>query len=382
MKILTQISRILVGVLFIISGLIKANDTIGFSYKLVEYFEIFNMHFFVDYAVSMAMFICIFEIMVGIALLIGAYTRLNMWLLLLMIVFFTLLTGYSAITNKVTDCGCFGDAIKLKPVESFLKDVLLLVFILIMFIGQKHIKPIVSNKTIVSIALGVSLLVITFFTFNTYMFLPKIDFLPYKVGNDIGQLMTLPPDAKRDSVVMVFIYEKDGKQFEFGVNEVGNVDDTYKFIDRIDKVIVEGDKAPIHDFKLFDVSGQDYTDTLLLQKGFRMILVQTNILKSRTGIEPQIAQLANDCALAGIPFWALTNTTLTDVEPYRHEHQFAFNYYNMDVTPLKSMVRSNPGLLLMKDNVVVKKWSAYGIPTFEKVKLYMEGKVGPRGIRK
>lgn len=382
MKILTQISRILVGVLFIISGLIKANDTIGFSYKLVEYFEIFNMHFFVDYAVSMAMFICIFEIMVGIALLIGAYTRLNMWLLLLMIVFFTLLTGYSAITNKVTDCGCFGDAIKLKPVESFLKDVLLLVFILIMFIGQKHIKPIVSNKTIVSIALGVSLLVITFFTFNTYMFLPKIDFLPYKVGNDIGQLMTLPPDAKRDSVVMVFIYEKDGKQFEFGVNEVGNVDDTYKFIDRIDKVIVEGDKAPIHDFKLFDVSGQDYTDTLLLQKGFRMILVQTNISKSRTGIEPQIAQLANDCALAGIPFWALTNTTLTEVEPYRHEHQFAFNYYNMDVTPLKSMVRSNPGLLLMKDNVVIKKWSAYGIPTFEKVKLYMEGKVGPRGIRK
>ena len=382
MKILTLISRILVGVLFIISGLIKANDTIGFSYKLVEYFEIFNMHFFVDYAVSMAMFICIFEIMVGIALLIGAYTRLNMWLLLLMIVFFTLLTGYSAITNKVTDCGCFGDAIKLKPVESFLKDVLLLVFILIMFIGQKHIKPIVSNKTIVSIALGVSLLVITFFTFNTYMFLPKIDFLPYKVGNDIGQLMTLPPDAKRDSVVMVFIYEKDGKQFEFGVNEVGNVDDTYKFIDRIDKVIVEGDKAPIHDFKLFDVSGQDYTDTLLLQKGFRMILVQTNILKSRTGIEPQIAQLANDCALAGIPFWALTNTTLTEVEPYRHEHQFAFYYYNMDVTPLKSMVRSNPGLLLMKDNVVIKKWSAYGIPTFEKVKLYMEGKVGPRGIRK
>ena len=113
-----------------------------------------------------------------------------------------------------------------------------------------------------------------------------------------------------------------------------------------------------------------------------MILVQTNIQKSRTGIESQIAQLANDCAAAGIPFWALTNTALVEVEPYPHEHQFAFNYYNMDATPLKSMVRSNPGLLLMKDNVVIKKWSAYGIPTFEKVKLYMEGKVGPRGIRK
>lgn len=382
MRALTQISRILVGVLFIISGFIKANDTIGFSYKLVEYFEIFNLHFFVDYAVSMAMFICIFEIMVGVALLLGAYTRLNMWLLLLMIVFFTILTGYSAITNKVTDCGCFGDAIKLKPVESFLKDVVLMVFIVIMFIGQKHIKPIVANKTIVGIALGVSLLVTTFFTFNTYMFLPKIDFLPYKVGNDIGQLMTLPEGAKKDSVAMIFIYEKDGKRLELGVNDIGQIDDTYTFIDRVDKVIVEGDKAPIHDFKLFDINGVDYTDSLLMQKGFRIILVQTHIAKSRTGMEPQLAQLAADCQANGVGFWALTNTTLTEVEPYRHEHQLAFNYYNMDATPLKSIVRSNPGLVLLKDNVVIKKWSAYGIPTFDKVKLYMEGKVGPRGIRK
>lgn len=382
MRALTQISRILVGVLFIISGFIKANDTIGFSYKLVEYFEIFNMHFFVDYAVSMAMFICIFEIMVGVALLLGAYTRLNIWLLLLMIVFFTILTGYSAITNKVTDCGCFGDAIKLKPVESFLKDVVLLVFIVIMFIGQKYIKPIVANKTIVVIALGVSLLVTTFFTFNTYMFLPKIDFLPYKVGNDIGQLMTLPEGAKKDSVAMIFIYEKDGKRLELGVNDIGQIDDTYTFIDRVDKVIVEGDKAPIHDFKLFDINGVDYTDSLLMQKGFRIILVQTHIAKSRTGMEPQLAQLAADCQANGVGFWALTNTTLTEVEPYRHEHQLAFNYYNMDATPLKSIVRSNPGLVLLKDNVVIKKWSAYGIPTFDKVKLYMEGKVGPRGIRK
>lgn len=382
MRALTQISRILVGVLFIISGFIKANDTIGFSYKLVEYFEIFNMHFFVDYAVSMAMFICIFEIMVGVALLLGAYTRLNMWLLLLMIVFFTILTGYSAITNKVTDCGCFGDAIKLKPVESFLKDVVLMVFIVIMFIGQKHIKPIVANKTIVGIALGVSLLVTTFFTFNTYMFLPKIDFLPYKVGNDIGQLMTLPEGAKKDSVAMIFIYEKDGKRLELGVNDIGQIDDTYTFIDRVDKKIVEGDKAPIHDFKLFDINGVDYTDSLLMQKGFRIILVQTHIAKSRTGMEPQLAQLAADCQANGVGFWALTNTTLTEVEPYRHEHQLAFNYYNMDATPLKSIVRSNPGLVLLKDNVVIKKWSAYGIPTFDKVKLYMEGKVGPRGIRK
>ena len=381
MKALTQICRVLVGVLFIISGFIKANDTIGFSYKLVEYFEIFNMHFFVDYAVSMAMFICIFEIMVGVALLLGAYTRFNLWLLLAMIVFFTILTGYSAITNKVTDCGCFGDAIKLKPVESFLKDVVLLVLIVIMYFGQFYINPL-FNKTITAIGLGVALIVTTFFTFNTYMFLPKIDFLPYKVGNDIKEQMTLPPNAKKDSIVMLFIYEKDGKQLELGMNDLNVIDDTYKFIDRKDKLVVEGDKAPIHDFRLFDESGQDYTDTLLMQPGFKLILVQTNINQSRKGTEADIAKLANECNAANIPFWALTNTTLNEVEPYRHEHQLAFNYYNMDATPLKSMVRSNPGLLLLKDNTVIKKWSAYGLPTFEKVKLYMDGKVGPRGIRK
>jgi uncharacterized membrane protein YphA (DoxX/SURF4 family) len=125
MKIITHIVRVLVGVLFIVSGLIKANDTMGFGYKLIEYFELFNMYAFVEYATGIAMFICIFEIMVGVTLLVGAFTRLTMWLLLLMIIFFTLLTGYSAVTGKITDCGCFGDAVKLKPVESFIKDIVL-----------------------------------------------------------------------------------------------------------------------------------------------------------------------------------------------------------------------------------------------------------------
>lgn len=381
MKTLTQICRILVGVLFILSGFIKANDTIGFSYKLVEYFELFDMYYFVDYAVAFAMFICIFEIMVGVALLLGAYTRFTMWLLLLMIIFFTILTGYSAITGKVTDCGCFGDAVKLKPVESFIKDVVLLVLILFMFFYDFYIAP-VFNKTITGIALGVSLIVTTFFTVYTYMFLPRIDFLPYKVGNDIAEKMKLPENARKDSIAMIFIYEKDGKQVELGMNDLGQIDDSYKFIDRKDKMIVEGDKAPIPDFKFYNADGVEYTDSLLLQPGFKLILVQTYLHKSRKGMEPRLAELANEARANGVHFWALTNTNLADAEPYRHEHQLSFPYYNMDATPLKSMVRSNPGLLLLNGNVVLKKWSAYNLPTFDKVKLYMEGKVGPRGIRK
>ncbi len=370
MKLLTQISRIFVGVLFIVSGFIKANDTIGFSYKLEEYFEIFNWPVFVQFAQPLSMLICIFEIMVGVALLIGAYARLNAWLLLLMIVFFTWLTGYSAITGKVTDCGCFGDAIKLKPVGSFLKDVVLLVFIVIIFLGHKHIKSVFNNSTIQTIALFIGLLVTTAFTVYTYMFLPRIDFLPYKIGNNIYEQMQYPEGALRDSVQMVFIYEKDGKQVEIGMDDIGKIDESYTFIDRKDKIIRKGYELPIHDFKVYGVDGTEYTDSILAGNDFKLILVQRNIQESRH-IEKSIAQLADQWQKSGKIFWALTASAYEKTEPYRHENQLAFTYYQMDGTPLKSMVRSNPGLMLMKGNVVVKKWSAFNFPTYETVLKYM-----------
>ncbi|MES2656823.1 MAG: BT_3928 family protein [Bacteroidota bacterium] len=370
MKIITQISRIFVGVLFIISGLIKANDTLGFSYKLEEYFEVFNMTFFVPYAVGLAMFICIFEIICGIALLLGAYTKLNAWLLLLMIVFFTLLTGYSAITHKVTDCGCFGDAIKLKPIESFYKDLILLALILIIFIGQKHIQPLMK-KTLQNLAMSVSLLVVTFFTFYTYMFLPVKDFLPYKIGNNIKEKMVCPPGSPVDSIVMMFVYEKNGVKEEFDMNHIPS-DTNYKFVDRKDVVVREGCKPPIHDFNLTGENDINYTDSLFASQGYKLVLVQKSIDEGRKGLEKQIAQLAADCINDKKEFWALTSTAADRTEKYRHENQMAFKYYMVDVVPLKSMVRSNPGLILMKGSTVVKKWSAYNFPTYDIVVKYMQ----------
>jgi uncharacterized membrane protein YphA (DoxX/SURF4 family) len=371
MRVLTQISRILVGVLFIISGFIKANDTIGFSYKLVEYFEVFHTPLFIDHAVPLAMLICIFEIMVGVVLLIGAYSKLNAWLLLLMIVFFTWLTGYSAVTGKVTDCGCFGDAIKLKPVESFIKDLVLMVFIIIIFIGHKHIKPLV-NATIQSIGISVALLVTTAFTLYTYMFLPRVDFLPYKVGNDIKALMTYPEGAERDSFEMVFIYEKEGKQVEIGMNDLAKLDATYTFVDRRDKLVKEGYKLPIHDFKMYDANSIEYTDSFLADNRYKLVIVQKDVKESRVGTGMQLSKLGTEFQQAGYRVWGLTSSAPEQVEFYRHENQLAYNYYTMDATPLKSMVRSNPGVMLMKGNVVVKKWSSYAIPSMETVKKYMK----------
>ena len=372
MKIITQVSRVLVGVLFILSGFIKANDTIGFSYKLVEYFEVFHMPFLESYAIPFAMVICIFEIIVGVALLAGAYSKLNAWLLLLMIIFFTLLTGYSAITNKVTDCGCFGDAIKLKPVQSFIKDLVLLVFIGFIFIGHHHIRPL-FNKSIQTIGLGISLLVTTAFTLYTFMFLPKIDFLPYKVGNNIKSLMTYPANAERDSFEMIFIYEKEGRQIEIGMNQLNTIDETYTFKDRKDKLIKAGFKLPIFDFKLYNDASIEYTDSLLADTvNFKLLIVQLDIKQSRKGTAEALADLTTPFIAQGNQVWGLTSTSHDIVELYRHEYHLMYDYYMMDPTPLKSIVRSNPGVVLLKGNTVVKKWSSYAIPSFEIVKKYMK----------
>jgi len=371
MKWITQISRILVGVLFIISGLIKANDTLGFSYKLIEYFEIFQMQFLDSYAVAMSMAICIFEIVSGVALLLGIYNKLNSWLLLLLITFFTLLTGYSAITHKVTDCGCFGDAIKLTPFTSFIKDVILLVLILFIFFGNKYIQPL-FNKAIVNIALSVAFLVSCFFTFYTYMFLPVKDFLPYKIGNNIEALTIVPPDAEKDIVEMIFTYEKGGQNFEFNANNLPEDLDAYNFVDRKDKLIKEGFKPPIHDFKIFDGAGIEYTDSLFANDTYKLVLVQTKIADSRKGTTQSIATLAEAWKKNGYAFWALTSTNLEDASKYAIDNKLPYTYYNMDAIPLKSMVRSNPGIMLMKKNTIVKKWSSYNLPSYEVVKKYMK----------
>lgn len=371
MKIITQISRVLVGVLFIISGFIKANDTLGFSYKLLEYFEIFKMPFFDPYAVPFSMFICIFEIVSGIALLLGIYNRLNAWLLLLMIVFFTILTGYSAITHKVTDCGCFGDAIKFTPMQSFMKDIVLMILIIIIFLNTKLITPL-FNIVISNIVLSVAFLVSTAFTIYTYMFLPVIDFLPYKIGNDIKALSMIPEGESKGEYEFVFIYEKEGKKYEFNANNLPADLDSYKFIDRTQKTIKEPFKPLIHDFKVADEYGVDFTDSLFSSNQYKLILVQTKINETRTGTEAQIENLSKECLENHLEFWALTASNLTEANAYKKTYNLNFTYYNMDGTPLKSMARSNPALILLKKSTVVKKWSAYNLPSYKTILKYMK----------
>src|SRR5690606_19515698 len=202
--ILLNISRIFVGILFIFSGLIKANDPMGFGYKLQEYFHVFKMDFLNDYSTWLAVIICGLEIILGAFLLLGFYRRKVAWGLLLLIIFFTFLTFYSAFFEVVTSCGCFGDAIPLTPWQSFIKDLVLLAFILIIFKYKDHIQPIMAKGTGRGFVTFMVFLISFGIGIYTVFFLPFIDFLPYKEGHHIPSLRVLPEGEEGD--VYEFIY--------------------------------------------------------------------------------------------------------------------------------------------------------------------------------
>lgn len=372
MKLIAQISRILVGVLFIISGFIKANDPLGFSYKLDEYFQIFHMDWLSGISLWLAIGICAFEIGLGFALLLGAKMNFTAWSLLLMIVFFSFLTFYSWKFDVVKDCGCFGDALHLKPFQSFMKDVILFILILPIFFMRKEIRPLLgeSFSTYLSYA-GF----IASFSFSVYCYrhLPWIDFRPYAVGKSIPEGMKLPPSAVTDSVVMVFIYEKGGKPVELTMDEIKNVDSTYKFIDRKDKVIREGDKPPIHDFTISDSDGTDITsDVLSMENVF--LLVAYDINHSDGAVQGKVNDFVALCQKSGVEFIGLTSSAPNEVDKFRHDHNSMFTYYFTDMTTLKTMIRSNPGLMLLQKGRVTGIWHYNDFPTFDEVRTKYLGK--------
>jgi uncharacterized membrane protein YphA (DoxX/SURF4 family) len=365
MKILSGISRLLVGVLFIISGFIKANDPLGFSYKLDEYFQVFNMPWLSLISLVLAVVICAFEIGLGVAILIGARMVHASWSALLMILFFTFLTFYSWKFDVVKDCGCFGDALHLTPFQSFMKDVVLLVLILFIFVQRRQIAPLFGEKFSTFLAYS-GFVASILFSVYCLRHLPVIDFRPYAIGKSIPDGMKLPEGAVTDSVVMVFIYEKDGQQIELDMDGLKSIDDTYKFIDRKDKVIRQGDKPPIHDFSISSADGTDITDDVLSNEAI-FLLVAYDITKSDDDIQGMVNDFAALCQDNSIEFIGLTSSLTADVDKFRHEHNTMFDYYYCDGTTLKTMIRSNPGLMLLKKGTVAGMWHYNDFPSFDEV---------------
>lgn len=353
MKILVGISRIIVGVLFIISGLIKLNDPVGFSFKLKDYFapEVLDLGFLVPYALLIAIFLVIIEVLLGVALLLGYLKKFTLWSLLLMILFFTFLTFYSAYFNKVTDCGCFGDAIKLTPWESFSKDIVLLILILILFIGRKYIQPFFSNN-VRSILIFASFVFCLAITYHVLQHLPIIDFRPYKIGANIQEGMSVPEDAPQPIFEYKWKFIIDGQEKIITTNgEYPQVDG--EFISTETEMIQEGYEPPIHDFSM-ERDGEDFTTQFLETENLVIVIAYSLGNTEKDGFIP-IREITDKALKNGYNVIGLSASSQEMTEALVEEYKLNFKFYFCDETTLKTIVRSNPGILELDNGTIKQK---------------------------
>ncbi|MEL1240675.1 BT_3928 family protein [Flavobacterium flavipallidum] len=352
---ISQFSRLFVGILFIISGLIKLNDPVGFSYKLTEYFSepVFNLPFLTPYCLYLAVFLVIVEVVLGVMLLIGYKSKFTIWSLLLMIVFFTFLTFYSAYFDVVKDCGCFGDALHLTPWESFTKDVILLGFILILYINQKRIKPLFNNNSFQNAIVYLSLAISIFIAYLVLNHLPIIDFRPYKVGNNIQKGMRIPQGAPTPVVEMVFIYKVNGALKEFTEKDLMNLPEGAEFVDRKDKIISQGYIPPIHDFTMTK-DDSDYKDELLLEPKLLMIVTYDLTLSKEEGMI-KLASLYNEASVKGYKVVGMTNSSKAEIEKAQKKYNLKFDFYSCDAIALKTIERANPSIVILNKGTIKQK---------------------------
>jgi len=422
LRFITDLARYTVGILFIFSGIVKANDPLGFSYKLEEYFEEFAklgqyvgflepfFHFCHDYALPQAIFIVILEVVLGVGILVRYRVKLMSWLLLLLIVFFTILTFASAYFGIVKTCGCFGDAIPLTAWESFYKDLFLLVLILIIFLRQKTISLSETNiNDFVLAAVGLlvmlkmshglewyfpfnftlavfilffgirlvehikaplyvtalSFLAMGFFTFYTYSYLPVRDFLAYAEGKSISEGMKGVPDKLKYFYILKNKATGELEEFE---KFPENYQEKYEYVEARTVVVEKGIEPAILDFSIITAEGEDLTDDFLSFEDYTFFWISYDLDHALIQVQPRANDLAKALMEEGHRFVGLTASVPSKTLEFKQAHNTPFEFLYCDQTVLKTIMRSNPGLMLIREGVVTGKWHANDLPSIDQLR--------------
>jgi uncharacterized membrane protein YphA (DoxX/SURF4 family) len=360
---LRNICRILVALVFLFSGFVKGVDPLGTAYRIEDYFIAFGMDWANPLALFLSIFLCAFEFTLGAALLLNLRLKYLSWPLLLMMIFFTLLTLNDALFNPVPDCGCFGDALKLTNWETFYKNIVLIVLVLIIFFYRKKFHsmflPRIDHVTIIAIFTGFAL-----FSVYQYRHLPWIDFLGWKTGTDLA-----PDDPGKAKVYLTYCNKITGEEKEYLSPDYPWNDSTWvaewEFVDqRIDDSgVIKG-----HSLEIYDAAGNDVTETFINNPGYQFLVVSYDLgAASRKGFE-KIDRLYGDIFRDGHSMIVLTGSLQEEIEPFRQGLHPDLEFYQADDIELKMMIRANPGLILLKDGVVMGKWHWRDIPDYKDLK--------------
>jgi uncharacterized membrane protein YphA (DoxX/SURF4 family) len=363
MKIIVNAARVLTGILFIISGLVKANDPLGLAYKMQEFFDVWaqnpgltkTMNWLDNYALPFSIIMITLEIAVGIGILLGVWKRFFSTLLLLLIIFFGFLTGYAVFSGKIATCGCFGDCIPLTAMQSFIKDLILFALVLFIFFDTKYIKRVLTGGADFLI-LFISVCIVLGFQWFALRHMPVIDCLPFKKGNNIIVLRKMPADAVADKKDFKFFYKKAGKEQEFSKSNLP--DSSWEFVRREDFVIEKGknNEPPVKDFYITTLAGSDSTDVILNTPGEYYLFFVKDL---STGTDYWLDNFTAIYRLAkskNIPLFIVASQATEAFRFFNERNTYNVPVLSLDATALKTAARTNPELYLMKGPVVENKW--------------------------
>jgi uncharacterized membrane protein YphA (DoxX/SURF4 family) len=366
-KFLRELFRLVLGTTFIFSGFVKGIDPLGSTYKFIDYFGAFGADWANKMAFTLAILLAVTEFGIGIALVLNYRIKLFSWFTLLFMSVFFPLTLWIALVNPVSDCGCFGDALVISNWETFYKNIVLVLLSLFVLLYRHHFKNKLHLRLQNSIFLFfiVSFLTLQFYSYNH---LPIIDFRPYKIGQNISEGMEIPEGAPEDEYRTEFFYKnrKTGKIKEF--NEQNYPwQDTVNWVYDSSKSILEktGYHPPIHDFTIENRFGEEISDFYLYDPGYTFILVSYNLELSNKKNQEQINNFAQEVMDKGINFICLTASTEQTIENFTAQHNPPYEFFFCDEITLKTIIRSNPGLVLTQEGTILNKWHWKDIPDFE-----------------
>ena len=364
MRLVKNLCRIIVGIVFIYSGFVKGIDPLGSDYKFTDYFNAFGMGWmnattlFFSFALSLA------EFLIGIALLFNLWVSRMAWGSLLFMFFFTPLTLVSALTNPVSDCGCFGDAMILTNSQTFWKNIILFLLAIMIFVHRKEYKSSLSlmgQFSFLTLA-GAGMLCLSIYC---YRHLPVLDFRPYAVGKNITEGMRLPEGAKPDQYEVTLKYKN--KQ----TGEIRSfTEDNYPWQDTLnweyesssERLVKKGYITPIHDLVIEHPTLGNITEEILEDDNHTILAVAYNLNQSDTQYQPAINRLAEYAREKGIRFYGLTSSTERDIEAYKKRNHVPYEFCTADEIQLKTMIRSNPGVIILREGTILDKWAGKDVP--------------------
>ena len=360
-KVLANIGRYIVSIVFVFSGFVKIIDPLGFYYKVQDYAEAFHLTSIPDFfLLSISFMLSLLEFLIGLYLFFGVRRRISILIALSLMVFMTPLTFILALTNPISDCGCFGDAVVMSNWETFGKNIVLLA---ILFYLRKQRNRIVRFFSIETNWIVSTYCIVYIFALGVYClyFLPVLDFRPFKVGVDVANAMSIPEGAEEPVYETIFIMEKGGKTAQFTLENYP--DSTWSYVDSETKLISAGYIPAIQNFSISDINtGEDVADSILAIQNYQFILVAHRIDEADDSNIDLINEIYDYSKDNNYNFICLTSSPIDAIEEWQDKSGAEYPFYQSDDITLKTIIRSNPGLLLLKDGVIFNKWDHHSLP--------------------